>query len=207
MASIRTADGVQLRHWLSGSASDPTLVLSHGGYSSASDFRHLVELLSDVIPCVTYDRRGCGSSAGDRTPTTKGEWARDLAGLVDELALDRPVIGGVSFGAMLSLEAALQNPDGYRGLVLISGTAREFVPVPDWNVHFPDVRRRLPELTTPTLVIHGDDDPVFALEEAEEMAALVPGSRLLILTGGHALLDVHSRSIARAVHEFVESLP
>ena len=47
-------------------------------------------------------------------------------------------------------------------------------------------RKRLPEITAPTLVIHGDDDPLFPLEHGRALAREIPGAELLVLEGvGH----------------------
>ncbi|MDX6360834.1 MAG: hypothetical protein QOH37_3888 [Nocardioidaceae bacterium] len=45
-----------------------------------------------------------------------------------------------------------------------------------------DVRR----IATPTLVVHGDHDPLFPLPHGQALAAAIPGARLLVLPGtGH----------------------
>lgn len=45
-----------------------------------------------------------------------------------------------------------------------------------------DVRR----ITTPTLVVHGSEDPLFPLPHGEALAAAIPGARLLVMPGmGH----------------------
>ena len=47
-------------------------------------------------------------------------------------------------------------------------------------------RHRLPEITVPTLVLHGDADPFFPLPHGEAMAREIPGARLVRLDGvGH----------------------
>jgi pimeloyl-ACP methyl ester carboxylesterase len=48
--------------------------------------------------------------------------------------------------------------------------------------------RRLEELTTPTLVVHGREDPVFPFEHALALAEAIPGAELLALEAmGHEL--------------------
>jgi pimeloyl-ACP methyl ester carboxylesterase len=67
-------------------------------------------------------------------------------------------------------------------------------------------RHRLGEIRVPTLVIHGDEDPLFPLPHGEALAREIPGARLLVLPHtGHefprrnwplvvpALLDLTSR--------------
>jgi 3-oxoadipate enol-lactonase len=50
-------------------------------------------------------------------------------------------------------------------------------------------RRRLANLDIPTLVIHGDADDVVAVDMGKELASVIPGARLEILSGaGHNYL-------------------
>jgi pimeloyl-ACP methyl ester carboxylesterase len=47
-------------------------------------------------------------------------------------------------------------------------------------------RHRLPEITVPTLVLHGDSDPLFPLPHGEALAREIPGARLVVLPNtGH----------------------
>ena len=49
-------------------------------------------------------------------------------------------------------------------------------------------RPALAELTLPTLVIHGDADPLVSVEQGRDTAQAVPGADLLIIEGmGHSL--------------------
>lgn len=50
------------------------------------------------------------------------------------------------------------------------------------------LKPQLAELTVPTLVIHGDEDPVFPIECGRDIAVSVPGAKMLVMEGvGHAL--------------------
>ena len=50
------------------------------------------------------------------------------------------------------------------------------------------MRPRLGEITAPTLVLHGTEDPLFPYGHAEALAAEIPGARLLPLEGvGHEM--------------------
>ena len=51
-----------------------------------------------------------------------------------------------------------------------------------------DRRTRLARVTTPTLVLHGEDDPLVKLEAGQDTAAHIPGARLVTIPGwGHDL--------------------
>jgi pimeloyl-ACP methyl ester carboxylesterase len=52
----------------------------------------------------------------------------------------------------------------------------------------PSWRERLKGLKTPTLVIHGDEDPILPLPHGEAIAQAVPGAKLYVIKGvGHEL--------------------
>jgi pimeloyl-ACP methyl ester carboxylesterase len=49
-------------------------------------------------------------------------------------------------------------------------------------------RERLGEVDVPTLVIHGDEDPIFPVGHGEALAREIPGAELIVLEGtGHEL--------------------
>ena len=69
-----------------------------------------------------------------------------------------------------------------------------------------DLRAELPSITAPTLVITGDDDFVTGPTCAREVAALVPGSELVILLEcGHMLWVEQREAFAEAVTRFLLS--
>jgi pimeloyl-ACP methyl ester carboxylesterase len=49
-------------------------------------------------------------------------------------------------------------------------------------------RSSIASIKVPTLVIHGDEDPLMSVEGGKETAQLIPGAKLLIIAGmGHDL--------------------
>ena len=75
---------------------------------------------SEAARLVRFDARGHGRSTGAGSPSelTWPELARDLWALIDELALDHPILGGTSMGSATALHAATLHPDRVRALVL-----------------------------------------------------------------------------------------
>jgi pimeloyl-ACP methyl ester carboxylesterase len=54
----------------------------------------------------------------------------------------------------------------------------------------PGLRAPLASITAPTTILHGDQDPVFALAHGEALAAAIPGARLEVVPGmGHVLFS------------------
>lgn len=79
---------------------------------------------------IRYDARGHGESGGndDRRDYTLESLAADLLGLLDELSIERAVLGGASLGALTAIQAAVLAPDRVAALVIAlppaSGRAR-----------------------------------------------------------------------------------
>jgi 3-oxoadipate enol-lactonase len=75
------------------------------------------------------------------------------------------------------------------------------------TVEVEDVRRRLPEVTCPALVIHGEDDAAFPATKANEIAALLPGSGPPVLVPGrHAASLSHPEPVNAAIAKFLTGL-
>ena len=63
-----------------------------------------------------------------------------------------------------------------------------------------DRRDRLKTITAPTLVIHGEDDPLVPVEGGRDTAATIPGAKLLIIAGmGHDLPVELVKQVADAI--------
>jgi pimeloyl-ACP methyl ester carboxylesterase len=64
----------------------------------------------------------------------------------------------------------------------------------------PRWRERLPELTVPTLVVHGRRDPFFPVGNGEAIAREVPGARMLVLEeASTAIPDAAAEEVAEAM--------
>lgn len=65
---------------------------------------------------------------------------------------------------------------------------------------------RLGEITAPTLVIHGDDDPILPLDHGQAIADGIPGARILIMPGvGHEIPDQELDRVVPAILEITAS--
>lgn len=73
---------------------------------------------------------------------------------------------------------------GVRRSVYPPGLPRQLAAIIDDG----DRRNRLARISTPTLVLHGEDDPLVKLEAGKDTAAHIPGARLVTIPGwGHDL--------------------
>ena len=72
-----------------------------------------------------------------------------------------------------------------------------------WSSH-----RWLQRLPHPTLIIHGDDDPIVPVVNARYMARAIPKSRLHVVSGaGHLLLLDEPERAAGTIQEFLDEAP
>lgn len=77
-----------------------------------------------------------------------------------------------------------------------AGMARQFAAV----VADGDRREMLRQIAVPTLVIHGEDDPLVTVDGGKDTAATIPGARLHIVPGmGHDLPLELNDTIAEAI--------
>ena len=116
--------GAVLHHEVSGppDASPPVLLLRPIGGTIAlwGPFRARLAARRRVIAC---EARGIGGSP-PATPTTTRGMARDVADLLDALAVDVVDVFGLSLGGMVATWLAIDRPDRVRRLVLASTPAR-----------------------------------------------------------------------------------
>ncbi|KQX69951.1 alpha/beta fold hydrolase [Angustibacter sp. Root456] len=96
----------------------PPLVFVHGMCGRGDVWEGQVQRLSDAFTCITYDRRGHGSSSDADAPHTVPLHGDDLAALIQHLSLAPVVLVGSSGGARVALDVALRHPGLLAGAVL-----------------------------------------------------------------------------------------
>lgn len=97
----------------------PPIVFVHGAVLNHSMWAPQVESLSDGYDTVAYDVRGHGRTGGSTTDRyTMDLFAGDLHELVAALALDRPVVCGLSMGGCIAQVYEARHPNELSGLVL-----------------------------------------------------------------------------------------
>jgi pimeloyl-ACP methyl ester carboxylesterase len=105
----------------------PTVILLHPG----PGFDHALykvtagPQLREEAQVVYLDARGHGRS--DRSPSellTLDTWADDLQGFCEALGIERPIVLGLGFGAMIASRFGSRHPDVPAALVLLAPLAR-----------------------------------------------------------------------------------
>jgi pimeloyl-ACP methyl ester carboxylesterase len=257
-------DGLRLHYAERGDREGRPVVLIHGLLWSARMMERLASLLPDHR-MVLIDLRGHGRS--DRpTDEARYRWstlASDVVALLDELALERAVVGGLSLGANVTLATADAHPDRVEAMVVempvldraepaarrvFGGLARSLetgspllgpfaravngLPVPRRPAEIAALRDVIgadpvaaaalvrgllsdsllfadlhpDRLTMPTLVIGHARDPIHVLDDARQLAAVLPNARL-IERSSIADYRVRPDLLAGELEAFLASLP
>ena len=113
-----TVDGLELHYELTGDG--PPIVLTHGIGGSGADFAPIVPALAQRYRVLTWDVRGFGASARPADGYTIAQFARDLAGLLDQLGIEQAVIGGTSMGGAITQRFILDFPARTAAAVIMS---------------------------------------------------------------------------------------
>lgn len=116
---LKLESGVRL-HYLDWGGSGRPIVLLHGLASSCRIWDFTAPILAERFRVVALDQRGHGLSdqPGSYTFT---EVTGDLAGVIEALILERPVIVGHSWGAGVALRFAADRPEMTAAVALIDG--------------------------------------------------------------------------------------
>lgn len=115
-------DGATLWAESHGPADGVPFVLAHGGPGLSNNLGPVAEMVADVARVHRYDQRGCGRSSPDG-PFDVATFVADLEALREHWGHERWVVGGHSWGAMLSLFYAMAHPDRTLGVVYLAGTS------------------------------------------------------------------------------------
>ena len=123
-------DGARIHYLDEGSG--PTLVLIHGLGGQMHNFTHsLLDRLKHNHRVIILDRPGSGYSTRARKASAAlGAQARTIAGLVERLGLERPLIVGHSLGGAIALMLALEHPEKIGGLALLAPATHAGKAVP-----------------------------------------------------------------------------
>jgi pimeloyl-ACP methyl ester carboxylesterase len=113
-------DGFCLAYERAGSG--PPVVLLHGWPGDHTDYAAVAPLLADGFDVVVPDLRGFGESDKHAQPPAEayaaGGQARSVAGLIEELGLEAPVVAGYDIGSRIAQSLAREAPEHVGALVL-----------------------------------------------------------------------------------------
>jgi pimeloyl-ACP methyl ester carboxylesterase len=110
-------DGIRLHYYRTG-GDKPQVVLNHGAMDDGLCWTRVALDLESDYDVIMLDARGHGLSDSGRGDYTSAARAADAIKAIENLRLDRPVIGGHSMGADTSLHVAAMRPDLVKGVYM-----------------------------------------------------------------------------------------
>ena len=119
-ASLPERGGLRL-HYLDWGGAGLPIVILHGLSSSAHIWDLMAPVLADKHRVIAVDQRSHGQSDRPEDGYDFRNTTADVAALIRELGLERPVVAGHSWGANVALQLAHDYPDLVRGIVLVDG--------------------------------------------------------------------------------------
>jgi 3-oxoadipate enol-lactonase len=141
---------IEIYYELSGPKDAPVLVLSNGIMMSTASWAFQNAALSEHLRVLLYDCRGMWQSDHPEGPYSMEQHADDLAGLLSALKIDTAHIGGISYGAEISMVFALNYPERTQSLIVIDGVS--------------EIQPLLRAQTYPWLMAAERDDPELLLK-------------------------------------------
>ena len=176
--STISRNGIDLAYVERG-AGEPAMLFLHGMACVKEHMDPLVDVFESTHRCVAFDLRGHGSSSVPHDAYSTADFMSDIASIIDELGLDRPVLVGHSFGGSVSLAFAAAHPDRVRALVMLDSGLRSNATVnADLNPFYDalraatpdDYRKIVEEFCLSRLFDLSVDDPKLARDISVQMA-------------------------------------
>ena len=135
-------NGIRLHYWRTGGAGKPALVMAHGSSDDGLCWTNLAKELTGLYDIILFDARGHGLSDPPKAGDPADAQVEDLAGLIRELKLDKPILMGHSMGSSSVAWFAAKYPDVPRAVVLEDpGLVRRPGVGPAANMAPPEKRR------------------------------------------------------------------
>ncbi|PDW00112.1 alpha/beta fold hydrolase [Candidatus Chloroploca asiatica] len=106
-------------HYQAHAGGEPTLLLMHGLTANCRCFDVVAAHLTPTFGVIAPDLRGRGASPKPDEGYRMADHAADIVVLLDQLGIARTIIGGHSFGGLLSLYLAANHPERVAGVILI----------------------------------------------------------------------------------------
>jgi len=134
------ANGLVIHYRDQGQRDAPALVFINSLGCDLRIWTEVAEILAPDFRIVTYDKRGHGLSESGPDKSDMGDYARDLAALLDSAGVGRATIVGRSIGGLIAQEFYRQRPERVAALVLCD-TAAKIGTDESWDQRIAEVER------------------------------------------------------------------
>jgi fermentation-respiration switch protein FrsA (DUF1100 family) len=211
---LQTEDGERVVVWHVPARGDKPVVIYFQGNGGGLDLRahRFGKLVSDGTGLVALNYRGYGGSTG--RPTEPG-LLRDAAAAyrfaADRYPPERIVLWGESLGTGVAVATAAAHPvarvlleSPYSSTADVAASIYWFIPV-RWLMH-DQFRsdRRIPQVTAPVLIVHGENDRVIPIRFAERLFALATGPKSFVRLPGADHNDHEAYGVQQIWRPFID---
>ena len=135
------ANGIRIHYWRTG-GNKPALVLAHGSSDDGLCWTNLAKEFQNDFDIIMFDARGHGLSDPPTASDPPDVQVEDLAGVIKELKLSKPILMGHSMGSASVAHFAAKYPDVPRAVILEDpALLRRTAPAPTARQTTPEDRR------------------------------------------------------------------
>jgi pimeloyl-ACP methyl ester carboxylesterase len=144
-------DGIDIHYvseGLDATGQEPTFVLLHGSLFNVFTWNEVMDFFDERGRVIAYDQIPYGLSeklvAGDwaeSNPYSSDAAIDQLYSLLDALDVDHVVLVGSSYGGVLAVQAALEQPERVDALILVDAAIYVQESFPAWLMRLPQTRR------------------------------------------------------------------
>lgn len=204
LSNFVTANNIKIHyHRSTPSAQAPSIVFLHGVTDNGMCWVRVADALRDRYDVILADSRGHGLSEAPEAGYGSEDRAADVAGLIQALNLDRPVLWGHSMGADTAITAAALYPDLMRGVILEDPPFRESIiqerSQENWRVAWRENLLKQKEMSREALIEKArTENPTWPEEElgpwAESKRQVSPKIVEVMTRVGHSWTDYVQRA-------------
>ncbi|GAB5492858.1 MAG: alpha/beta hydrolase [Phototrophicaceae bacterium] len=119
--AYKTINGIQIYYDVSGNDTGETILFLHGLGSSSKDWLYQLPAFEASYQTLVMDMRGHGQSDKPTVHSYKmTEFASDVIALLNQLAIDKVHVVGLSMGGMITFQLAVDYPERIQSMTIIN---------------------------------------------------------------------------------------
>lgn len=116
-------NGVKINYVVEGEGPE-VIVFIHGLGENLESWKHQIKYFSKDLKTVALDLRGHGKSGIPKKRIEIGDFAGDVAVLLNHLGISKAHFSGLSMGALVVFELYKKNPDSFLSMILVATRPR-----------------------------------------------------------------------------------